>query len=153
METPVDALELLTAQHRHMHELVERARSCVGQRGEAIAELADYMTAHLAVEQERFYPELSPRISKPVLAEILAEHAEIKRILADLLWLDDDDDARFTPKLAKLQQLLDGHAAWQDEELFESVAESMSIAALAELGASVIVEFDRMRDPALCEAA
>jgi hypothetical protein len=152
METPVDALELLTAQHRHLHELVERARSCVGQRGEVVAELADYMTAHLAVEQERFYPELSPRISKTVLAEILAEHAEIKRILADLLWLDDDD-ARFTPKLARLQQLLDGHAAWQDEELFESVAESMSIAALAELGAAVIADFDRMRDPALCDAA
>jgi hypothetical protein len=152
MEPSVDALELLTAQHRHMHELVERVRSCVSQRGEVIAELADYMTAHLAVEQERFYPGLSPRISKTVLAEILAEHAEIKRILADLLWLDDDD-ARFTPKLAKLALLLEGHSAWQDEELFEAVAESMSIVELAELGASVIAVFDSMRDPAFCDAA
>ncbi|MBA2544395.1 MAG: hemerythrin domain-containing protein [Deltaproteobacteria bacterium] len=142
MKIPAHVLELLSVQHDHIDELLARVR--VDQRREHVDELADYVTAHLAIEQELLYPRLDARISDAVRVELLAEHQEIKRVLANLLWLDLDDQ-RVAPTLASLEALFEGHSVWQDEELFESLAQTMSPTALAELGDTVNAGFDRMR--------
>jgi hypothetical protein len=145
-----DALEILAAQHAHIDGLLARLRTATARRLQLVDELADYVTAHLAVEQELFYPHVA--VSNPVHTELLAEHAEIKRVLANLLWLDDDD-ARFPPTLDALVELLTGHIAWQDDQLFEQVAEGMTPGVLAELGASLQGGFDSMRGDDLARAA
>ena len=152
MQGIADVLDLLTEQHRHIEQLLERVRTGVEGRGATVDELVDYVTAHLAVEQELFYPCVARRISRPVQDELAAEHCEIRRVLADLLWLDDSDE-RFGTTLATLELLLEGHCAWQDQELFERVAEELAPAARRELGASVHDGFATLRGGDIAHAA
>ena len=126
-----DALELLTAQHQEIEELLEQVTTTCDDQ--TFAELADKLTSHLAVEQELFYPVVATQVAPEVMTEVLAEHLAMKRVLADLVWLGVDD-ADFAPKLARLQALLAGHTAWQEDQLFTTAAETMSEAELAALG-------------------
>jgi hypothetical protein len=132
MQRIADVLELLSKQHRDIRRLLERLRTGVEGRSEIVDELVDYITAHLAVEQELFYPRVKTLISDEVQRELAAEHAEIRRVLGNLIWQDTDDD-QFAITLADLELLLEGHCAWQDEELFETVSETLARAERVDL--------------------
>lgn len=138
MQRIADALELLTAQHDEIEALMAEIADTANpdRRSQAITELADRITVHLAAEQVLFYPAVSTLISRDVHTELLAEHAEIKRVLADLLWLDGED-ARLHRKLSALRSLVDVHATWQERELFENVAEVRTAEELAALGTEI----------------
>ena len=129
MQPISDALELLTAQHGDIDALLTSIAQAPnpGRRSQMITELADQLTIHLAVEQELFYPAVS------MLSEdILAEHVEIKRALADLLWRESDDE-RDGHTLARLNALFSAHVR-QECELFETIAQACSPARLAQIG-------------------
>lgn len=129
--TPIsDALELLTAQHEQIEDLFEQ----VWQIGDesAFVELADKLATHLALEQELFYPAIGSRLSDCVHEELLAEHNAIKVALAELSWIGTGDP-EFRERLADLGSLIIGHASWQEDELFEAIAETMTAAELAAL--------------------
>jgi hypothetical protein len=129
--TPIsDALELLTAQHEQIEDLYEQVRQ-IGDEA-AFVELADKLATHLALEQDLLYPAMSKQIAPDVMSELLAEHVSIKQVLADLVWLGTRDPD-FRPKLVRLGDLLVGHSAWQEDELFTAAAESMSTEELASL--------------------
>ncbi|HEY5944308.1 MAG TPA: hemerythrin domain-containing protein [Kofleriaceae bacterium] len=129
--TPIkDALELLTAQHEQIDDLFEQVRQ-IGDEA-AFVELADKLSTHLALEQDVFYPAIAKQLSPEVMNELAAEHAAIKHVIGDLVWLGTRD-ADFRPKLARLGELLDGHSAWQEDELFTAAAETMTSAELAAL--------------------
>lgn len=139
-----NAIEVLTQQHDEIEALlveVSAINSASGRTG-ALSELADKLTLHLAVEQELLYPAADPLISPEVRNELLAEHAEIKRILADLIWLEREDQ-RFARKLVGLQQLLQMHETWQETELFVRLAQGLAAPRLADLGTEVHTWFDR----------
>jgi hemerythrin HHE cation binding domain-containing protein len=133
--TIADALELLTAQHAELDLYVTHLIACrdPAERSTALAHLADRLTAHLAAKQEVFYPALGGLVSRDVLAEVIAEHTEIRRTLGDLVWLDVDD-AQFDARLASLASLLRGHTDWQEGWLFVAAAEALPAPQLAELG-------------------
>jgi hypothetical protein len=129
--TPInDALELLTAQHEQIEDLFEQVRQ-IGDEA-AFVELADKLATHIALERDVFYPAIADQVSDHVMVELVAEHAAIKQLLDDLAWLGTRD-AEFRGKLAQLGQLLYGHSAWQEDELFTRAAESMTDAELAAL--------------------
>jgi hypothetical protein len=128
--TPIsDALELLTAQHEQIEDLFEQVRQ-IGDEA-AFTELVDKLSTHLALEQELFYPAMT-QLKPSVLDEVLAEHATIRRLVADMVWLPTRSD-EFRAKLSDLGVLLAGHAAWQEDELFTAAAESMTRDELAAL--------------------
>jgi hypothetical protein len=129
--TPIsDALELLTAQHEQIEDLFEQVRQ-IGDEA-AFTELVDKLSTHLALEQELFYPAMRQQLKPTVLDEILAEHAAIKKLLGDMVW-QNPREAEFRAKLNDLGVLLAGHAAWQEDELFTTAAETMSEGELAAL--------------------
>jgi hypothetical protein len=129
--TPIkDALELLTAQHEQIEDLFEQVRQ-IGDES-AFVELADKLATHIALERDVFYPAIAEQVSDHVMAELVAEHAALKQLLEDLVWLGTRD-VEFRGKLAQLGELLYGHSAWQEEELFMRSAESMTDAELAAL--------------------
>lgn len=130
-----DALELLTAQHAQIDDLMEFVSTL--HDADALTELADVLTAHLGVEQELLYPAISAHVSSEIRDELLAEHREIKRALAELCW-GGVEDPELVPKLEQLRSLVEGHAAYQEDELFTRVAETVSRERLAELGALII---------------
>jgi hypothetical protein len=125
-------MDALTDHHRHIERLLARART----DRNAIAELADALSLHLAVEHEHLYPSLT--IARPVLAELHAEHTEIRRVLVQLCWLDGDGELRDVAQcLLELEQLFEGHAAWQDRELLPSLRETLPGGRYADLTATV----------------
>ncbi|CAN5504386.1 hemerythrin domain-containing protein [soil metagenome] len=138
MQRISDALELLTAQHDEIEALLAEIATSgnTGRRALAITELADAVTVHLAAEQELFYPAVAADISPAVHAELLAENSEIKRLLADLVWLEHGDN-RLERKLVALRTLVDHHVTWQENELFEAVAERHSEQELAAIGGAM----------------
>lgn len=140
----LSAIELLTMQHDEIDALVAEvsAATTPQARTSILCELADRLSLHLAVEQELLYPAADPLIAPEVRAELFAEHLEIKRILADLIWLGQED-RRFARKLVTLQTLLQWHEAWQETELFERLVQGLPAPRLADLGADVHDWLDR----------
>jgi hypothetical protein len=138
MNRIADALELLTAQHDDIDTLIAELATSTNPSGRnaTLNQLVENLTLHLGLEQELFYPAVSSALSAEVREELRAEHAEIKRILADMLWLESED-ARFARKLTALQSLVAWHTIWQQEQLFVTVAETMSPEQLADLGAQM----------------
>ncbi|MBA3464901.1 MAG: hemerythrin domain-containing protein [Deltaproteobacteria bacterium] len=139
-----EALSLLVTQHDEIETLLVdiSAATSPAIRTQALSELADKLTLHLAIEQEILYPAADPLISGDVRAEVAAEHQEIKRVLADLIWLEHEDQ-RFARKLVSLQNLLQWHEAWQEAELFERVARGLPAPRLEALGHEVSGWLDR----------
>ena len=126
-----DALELLTAQHEQIDDLFELFATL--RDPDALDELADTLTLHLSVEHELLYPRLSPPLTREILDELTAEHDEIRRVLAELVWFGVSD-AEFEPRLDWLGTLLEGHVGYQEDELFTRAAEAMTGAELVDLG-------------------
>jgi hypothetical protein len=136
-----DPLELLTQQHDELLGLLDAlASSNEPARARAFAELAEALPDHLAAEQELLYPILGAQLAASVRDELVAEHAEIKRVLADLLWfgLDDADAPR---RIATMRALLDGHVAYQEQELFEAAAENLAPIDITVLGSRLSAWF------------
>jgi hypothetical protein len=130
-----DALELLTAQHEEIEDLLSTVQ--VTGDADAFDQLSGRLIAHLALEQELFYPVIRSTIPPDVLCEVLLEHVAIKRVLAELVWLGVEDSA-FGELLADLTSLLGGHISWQEDQLFQTVAESLPAETLASLGSQFV---------------
>lgn len=147
MNRIADALELLTAQHDEIDMLISELATSTSPsvRNATINLLVDKLTLHLALEQELFYPAVASALSAEVREELRAEHVEIKKILADMLWLESED-ARFTRRLNALQSLIAWHSTWQQDELFVTMAETMSADQLADLGAQMNAWIDGTTD-------
>jgi hypothetical protein len=129
-----DPLELLTQQHDDLLALLDALASPnETERNRALADLTDQLPEHLAAEQELLYPCVTGYLAQPVRDELLAEHTEIKRALGDLLWFGLDD-ADAPGRIAELRTLVEGHAAYQDHELFENAAESLAPIDITVLG-------------------
>jgi hypothetical protein len=129
-----DALELLTAQHEDIEFLVVQVQQTYDS--DAFDELADKLVSHLALEQELFYPAIACAMTADIRRELLEEHLAIKRVLAELVWLGVEDHD-FGAKLRELTYLLDGHCGYQEDSLFEAVAEAMPSDQLANLCAQL----------------
>jgi hypothetical protein len=129
--TPIsDALELLTAQHEQIEDLFEQVRQ-IGDEA-AFTELVDKLSTHLALEQDLFYPVIARQLAPATMDELHAEHAAIKRLIGEMVWLGTRD-AEFRAKLGELGTLLVGHSSWQEDELFTAAAESLTRDELAAL--------------------
>lgn len=143
-----DALELLTAQHEDIEFLLVQVQQTYDS--DAFDELADKLVSHLALEQELFYPAVACAMTADIRRELLEEHLAIKRILAEMVWLGVED-RDFGGKLRELDFLLDGHCGYQEEQLFEAVAEIVPSDQLANLCAQ-LQSFD-LYAPATAKAA
>lgn len=117
----MDAIQLLVRQHRAMEELLDKALEAKGQdRTAAFALAADQLSVHIAAEEQIFYPAVRAARTEGILLESLEEHLSLKRLLADLLNLEPDDET-FEPKLKVLQEQAEHHHEEEEENLFPKV--------------------------------
>ena len=123
-----DALELLTAQHEELDQLCARVARSRDER--ELGVLADKLAQHLAIEQEQLYPRIQTCFAPEVMTELFEEHAAIKQVLANIIWLGVDDEL-FPDLFAQLSGLLLGHSAWQEDTLFTTAAEQLSMDQLS----------------------
>ena len=142
----MNAIELLKSQHDEVDELIEKIEKAKdGRRKEAaFLELADKLSAHATIEEKLFYPAVMAKQTEDQLLESVQEHLAIKRVLADLIDLDIDDD-EFDPKLSVMKEELEHHAREEEEEeLFPKVKKLLSADELEALGSEMLSMFETL---------
>lgn len=146
----MNALELLIAQHDDVEQLFTELEESddATTKAELFAELADQLAAHAKIEETIFYPAVMAKQTEDLLLESVEEHLAIKRVLADLLELDPDDD-QFDAKLSVMKEQVEHHAREEEEgELFPKVKRLMSADELDGLGGEMAARFIALLDKA-----
>lgn len=139
-----DVLELLASQHREVDDLLEKIEQGRGDRRALFMELADKLAAHAAAEEKVFYPAVMSEQTSELLHESVEEHLAVKRVLADLLTKDIDDE-EFEAKLSVLKEQVSHHAHEEEEgKLFPKLRAAMSPDELAALGNEYLVVFETL---------
>jgi len=139
-----DVLELLEAQHEEVDLLLENLKNNIGDRREQFLLLADNLAAHATVEEKIFYPAVMAKETGELLHESVEEHLAIKRVLADMLEKQLDDDT-FHAKLSVLEEQVSHHAHEEEEDnLFPKVKKLFSTDERAALGNDVLAMFEEL---------
>ncbi len=142
----VNALELLRSQHTEVEDLIEEIEGSDDpeERMELFRELADNIAAHSQIEEKIFYPSCMDERTREQLIESTEEHLAVKRLLADMLELDVEDE-RFDAKLTVLKENIRHHAHDEEEDqLFPIVERLMSDDDLAALGNEMLAMFESL---------
>ena len=146
----INALELLRSQHTEVENLIEEIEESddPDERQELFQELADKLAAHSAIEEKIFYPAVMTDDTHEQLVEATEEHLAVKRLLADMMELDCEDE-HFDAKLTVLKEGIRHHAHDEEEnELFPKVEEMMDDDELAALGNEMLAMFESLIDRA-----
>ena len=142
----MNAIALLKAQHKEVDELleaIEKGRS-MDLKKSRFQELANKLAAHAAIEERIFYPAVMAKQTEEILLESVEEHLSIKRVLADMLELDVEDD-QFDAKLSVMKEQLEHHAHEEEEkELFPKVQKAFGKEELEALGAEMLALFEEL---------
>lgn len=149
-EYSTDALELLTAQHEEVESLLEEieAEEEPDQRAMLFQEFADQMAAHSTIEEKIFYPAVMDASTREQLIEATEEHLSVKRLIADLMLLEPDNE-HFDAKLTVLKEQISHHAHEEEEDaLFPKVRKMFDKEELAALGGEMLAMFERLLEDA-----
>ena len=135
----MDAIQLLTDQHRMLEERFDAAVEATDPRERAAlaAEAGDQLAVHVAAEEDLFYPAVKARRTEDILLESLEEHLSLKRLLADLLDLPADDST-YEAKLKVLREQAEHHHQEEEEHLFPQVRKCLPAEDLEALGVEML---------------
>jgi len=100
-------------------------------------EVADHLGAHVASEEQVFYPAVKARRTEDVLLESLEEHLSLKRLLADLMQMSPGD-AAFEAKFKVLKEQTEHHHEEEEEHLFPQVRKLLDEDQRAALGREML---------------
>jgi hemerythrin superfamily protein len=106
------------------------------QRAPLLDEVADALAAHVALEEEHFYPAVRARRTEDILLESLEEHLSLKRVMSDLLAMETSDE-RWEAKMHVLKEQAEHHHEEEEEHLFPKVEKLFDASQLEELGATM----------------
>jgi len=135
----MDAIELLKKQHRMVEDLFEQFEEAEGEeKADLFARLADSFLVHCHIEEEIFYPAVYEERTEEELREAVEEHLQAKRILADMLDMDESD-AQWAAKCAVLREDIQHHVKEEENELFPQVQKDFPRKRLGELGREMCV--------------
>ena len=135
----MDAIKLLTQQHRQLEQALERALKVdhPEDRAAALERIADDLGKHIASEEQVFYPAVRARRTEDILLESLEEHLSLKRLLADLLELEPTAET-WQPKLKVLDEQTRHHHEEEEEHLFPKVKKILPEDELGALGQEML---------------
>jgi hemerythrin superfamily protein len=143
-DTTTDVLDLLEAQHKEVDELFLELEQGNGDRRAVFTELADKLAAHAAAEEAIFYPSVMAKDTSDLLHESVEEHLSIKRVLADLVGTNIEDES-FKAKLSVLKEQVTHHAHKEEEaKVFPKVRAALSKDERAALGNEYLVKFEEL---------
>jgi len=139
------ATALLESQHRKVEALFKKLENGRSDPSGVLEELANNLAAHMAIEQEIFYPRVK-QIDADVVNESYEEHAVAELALKRLLAADQEDES-FMARVTTLKELIEHHVEEEEQELFPTVEEQIDEDELAQLGKAMKARFDEV-----CEA-
>jgi len=134
----MNAIDLLKDDHREVEQLFSEflasEDSEPNQREELFQQIEKELLIHGDIEEKIFYPAVE-KFSPGKIQEAIREHAEVKKLLAELLELEIDEDA-FDKKLTTLMENVQKHV--QEEEapsgVLELARKNFNAARLDQLG-------------------
>jgi hemerythrin-like domain-containing protein len=139
----MDVTRILEADHRQVHDLLERLRrSDADGREELVDTLVAALRAHLQLEETVIYPRMSAVVGDEVARASVAEHDRV-RAGTDALLTSRSEDNGFAATVDELEELVRVHVTAEEQRVFpelradraflEDVAKEL-LAARAELG-------------------
>ena len=136
------ATSLLEDQHRTVEALFEKLERGLGDPAATVRTLAKRLLAHMAIEQDIFYPAIKD-VDLERISENFEEHA-LAEVALDRLLATDTSDPAFKARVVALKTLIEHHVMEEEEELFPLVEESLSEDAQIQLGKALRVRFDAL---------
>jgi hemerythrin-like domain-containing protein len=126
------ATTLLERQHRNLQQLCEAVeRGSPSVRESLMPQLANDLAAHIAVEEEVFYPAATAALHEERWARgSRARHEQAKESLDHALDTPVDAEAAFTSSIAELRAIVELHVEEEEELLFPLVENAMPAAEL-----------------------
>src|SRR5688572_27911456 len=134
------ATSLLESQHRRIEGLLKQLESGVADHAALLDELANHLAAHMAIEQDIFYPAIK-RVNDDLVNESYEEHALAEVALKRLLATAPEDD-EFRARVIALKDLLQHHLQEEEEEQFPAALEALDKEALEQLGQTMQHRFE-----------
>ena len=134
------ATALLEKQHRKVEGIFKKLEEGKGDGGAQVIELANDLAAHMAIEQQIFYPAIR-EIDPDLVAKSYQEHAVAELALKRLLATSPQDDT-FKAKVTTLKELIEHHVDEEEDELFPAVEKAAGDDVLNDLGKRMKVMFD-----------
>ena len=119
----IDAVELLTQQHREVEEMFERFEKMTDRAKVSKKKLADEicnaLIMHTTIEEEIFYPATreASEDTEYMVDEAVVEHASAKDLIAQILEMDPGDDL-YDAKVKVLSELVEHHVEEEEKEMF-----------------------------------
>jgi hemerythrin superfamily protein len=144
--TTINALELLMEQHEEVETLIDEIEDAddPDEKLRLFEQLADQLAAHATIEEKLFYPAVMDESTRELLVESTEEHLSVKRLLADMMELDAEDE-HFDAKLMVLRDQVVHHAREEEEgELFPLVRKLFDENELAALGNELLAAFEAL---------
>lgn len=152
MTTKPDAIALLKEQHEQVAELLDALASTTDRgvkiRQELLAKIEANLNAHMAIEEEIFYPAYKQAVSTKkdgkLYYEAVEEHKVAKHELKEL-GRQDPATVAFGAKAKVLKELVEHHVEEEEEELFPKARELMSKEELQDLGEKMSARLEKIR--------
>jgi len=133
----VNAIDLLEQQHREVEELFEEfegaGENAKKTKERLCRELADALAVHAEIEEKLFYPESKQENTEDILRESVEEHLAMKRLLADVIEGEVEDE-QFEARIEVLREQVEHHVEEEEKELFPKVRKALSREELDDLG-------------------
>ena len=135
----MNALDLLSEDHKKVKELFEEAENADGKAQQKIFDqIKQELETHTRIEETIFYPAVQQHEElKDMVLESLEEHKQVKTLLKEMDALASESD-KFEPKLKLLMENVEHHAEEEEEgKMFPQLRDLMDEQELEDLGAQL----------------
>jgi hypothetical protein len=144
-----DAIDLLDADHLHVHGLFQSYRELVRTRAGALQrralaeEICMELTIHARVEEELFYPAMRDALrDDDVLDEAEDQHGSLRELVGQVL-ATAPQDALYDTRVAVLAEYVERHVRQEREQVFNRVLASRT--DLHSLGRTITARKEELR--------
>jgi iron-sulfur cluster repair protein YtfE (RIC family) len=130
---------LLTTQHEKVKAIFARLEKGRRPAGPLLEELANNLAAHMAIEQDIYYPAVKA-VDEDLVLESYEEHSLAELGLKRLLATSPDDES-FKARVTAVKELIEHHVEEEEDELFPEADKKLDAATLAALGKNMKARF------------
>jgi hypothetical protein len=113
----MDAIKLLTADHRKVEDLFEKFEAARGAapKQKLVHQICTELKIHTMLEEEIFYPALEGKIEESMLKEAYVEHDGAKLLVNDLEAATPDEDY-YDAKVKVLCEQIEHHVKEEEKQ-------------------------------------
>lgn len=137
----MDAIELLTRDHKKVRQLLEQLskteENAEEERERLLEEIEQEIEVHTAIEEEIFYPavkEAGGKEESKMFYEAVEEHRAVSELVLPDLANTTPTSERFSGRAKVLRELVEHHADEEEEDMFKRAKKIFTKEQLEELG-------------------